>query len=509
MEDKKKLISEFLNKGILISKDSIEKVRKEGLPEQADLLYVNEDLLNIFEHTAEINLLEFEKARAVLEKVGDEKSYNKFLNYFKDSPVEDISKMNVEVSFEEVSEKWEVHDFTMHFNSRLEMLQKILYSRDELKNTTSVNRVLAKRERENVALIGLVKEKKTTKNGNLMLELEDSTGTIKVLVNKNKPDLFSNSQDIVLDEVIGVSGVNGDKIVFANNVIWPDVPLTNELRKSNEEGYALFLSDLHVGSDNFLADDFNKFLAWINQKVGSKQQKDIASKVKYIFILGDLVDGVGVYPDQEKELVINDIYDQYRECTRLLKQIPDNMQLIICAGNHDALRIAEPQPPLTKEFCPGLHDMPNVSMVSNPAVVNIHSSKNFSGYKVLIYHGYSFDHYVANVDSIRNNGGYNNADLIMKFLLKRRHLAPTHASTLYVPYMNKDPLVIEQVPDFFVSGHIHKSVVAHYKNITLISGSCWQSKTPFQEKVGHIPEPGRVPIVDLATRKAKILRFGK
>ena len=96
----------------------------------------------------------------------------------------------------------------------------------------------------------------------------------------------------------------------------------------------------------------------------------------------------------------------------------------------------------------------------------------------------------------------------MKFLLKRRHLAPTHSSTLHMPDANQDALVIDRVPDFFVAGHIHKSSVSSYRNIRMICGSCWQSKTPFQEKVGHHPEPCRVPIVNLQTRNVKILKFG-
>ena len=125
----------------------------------------------------------------------------------------------------------------------------------------------------------------------------------------------------------------------------------------------------------------------------------------------------------------------------------------------------------------------------------------------MIYHGYSFDYYVANVESIRNGGGYDRADLIMKFLLQRRHLAPTHTSTLYIPDIKNDYLVIDKIPDFFISGHIHKSYVSNYRNITLICGSCWQAKTPFQEKVGHNPEPARVPIINLQTREVKVLRF--
>jgi len=125
-----------------------------------------------------------------------------------------------------------------------------------------------------------------------------------------------------------------------------------------------------------------------------------------------------------------------------------------------------------------------------------------------MYHGYSFDYYVANVESIRNGGGYKRADLIMKFLLKRRHMAPSFTSTPYYPGHKEDPLLIKKVPDFLITGHIHYSSVANYRGITMISGSCWQAKTDFQEKLGHDPEPARVPIVNLKTRKIKILRFG-
>ena len=65
----------------------------------------------------------------------------------------------------------------------------------------------------------------------------------------------------------------------------------------------------------------------------------------------------------------------------------------------------------------------------------------------------------------------------------------------------------DEIPDFFVSGHIHKSSVSHYGKTTLICGSCWQSTTKFQEKVGHHPEPCRVPIVNLKTRDVKLMKF--
>jgi len=412
-------------------------------------------------------------------------------------------------SYTEEPKKREPQDFVDYFNNRYKAIEKILKQRQELKSTVSINKIAGRKEKDSAAIIGMVSNKQVTKNGNLLFLLEDPTGQKKVLVNKNKPALFNEAKDIVLDEVIGVVGVSVDTIIFANNIIWPDIPAAKDIKKAEKESYALFLSDLHVGSAKFLPDDFEKFLKWINGNMGNEQQRHIAKNVKYIFIAGDLVDGCGIYPEQDKELITKDIYQQYRECAELLKQIPSHIPLIICPGNHDALRISEPQPALSKEFAKPMHELNNAIMVSNPSLININSYENFNGFDVMMYHGYSFDYFVAEVDSLRNQGGYDRADLIMKFLLKRRHLAPTHLSTLYIPDTKKDPLVIEKVPDFFLSGHIHKTATASYRNTTLICGSCWQGKTIFQERVGHNPEPSRVPIVNLQTRDIKILKFGQ
>jgi hypothetical protein len=41
----------------------------------------------------------------------------------------------------------------------------------------------------------------------------------------------------------------------------------------------------------------------------------------------------------------------------------------------------------------------------------------------------------------------------------------------------------------------------------IICSSCWQSITPFEEKVGNLPDPCKVPIVNLQTGALKILDF--
>lgn len=485
---KREIIDLFLKKGFLISAEFLNEIND------------TENILRI------ADLLKTEQASNFLIR-GDLNEIKSEIKQ-KELRTEQDTKIKIVYSYKEEPKKREPQDFADYFNSRYKAIEKILKQRQELKNTVSINKIPNKKEKENIAIIGIVNSKQITKNGNLMLLVEDPTGQRKVIVSKNKPMLFNEAKDIVLDEVIGVIGVNVETVIFANNILWPDVP-HQESKKAREEKYALFLSDLHVGSAKFLPDDFEKFLKWINGDIGNEQQKHIAKNIECIFIAGDLVDGCGIYPEQEKELITKDIYQQYKECAALLSEIPSHIPLIICPGNHDAMRISEPQPQLSNDFAKPMYELNNTIMVSNPAIVNINSTADFEGFDVLMYHGYSFDYYVAEVDSLRSQGGYDRADLIMKFLLKRRHLAPSHLSTQYIPDTKKDPLVIEKVPDIFISGHIHKTATANYRNTTLICGSCWQSKTIFQEKVGHNPEPSRVPVINLQTREVKILKFGK
>lgn len=510
-EHKTLQVETLLKRDILLSPDLINKLgklSKEAIEAASEtkMLVLNKDVEEILSKNKDldVNWLELENSKVLFEKDKNTKIYLKFVEFLS-SEAKRKEKVKVIYSYNEESKKRSFEDFVALFNSRYKQLEGLLRNRRELENLMSINRIKNKKEKGKVSMIGIVLSKRETMNNNMLLDLEDPTNTIKVLISKNKPQLLKDAKEIVHDEVIGVVGVNDQNIVYANNVLWPEIP-RREIKKAPDKKYALFLSDLHVGSKNFLQEDFNRFLKWINQGVGNAQQREIAKKTKYIFVIGDLVDGISVYPEQDEELEIKDLNQQYKECAKLLSEIPQEIKIIICPGNHDGVRMSEPQPPLSKRFAKDLLKLPNIVSVSNPASVNIHASKDFPGFDVLMYHGYSFDYYVANVDAIRTQGGYDRADLIMKFLLKRRHLAPAYASTLPTPAAN-DPLVIKSIPDIFVTGHIHKSSVASYRNITTICGSCWQSKTAFQERVGHNPEPSRVPIIDLQTRSVKILKF--
>ncbi len=413
------------------------------------------------------------------------------------------SKIQVVKSFNQIINNIEVKNFVNYFKIRYENLKRLLQQRIELQDAISIKRLNG---HDRVSVIGLVYDKSYTKNNNIILQLEDTTGFVKIIIKKDNSMTYNIARDITLDEVIGVTGTFSKDVIFVDSIILPDTPNTT-FKKCNDDVYAAFISDLHIGSNMFLPEEFNNFIKWLNGNYGTDEQKKLSKKIKYLFIIGDLVDGVGIYPNQEDELFVKDINEQYKECAKYLSKIRKDINIIICAGNHDSGRIAEPQLPLDKYYAKDLYELNNVIIVSNPSIVNIHAINNFPGFNVLLYHGFSFDYYISNIDSLRNNGGYDRADLLMKWLLQKRHLAPTHTSTLYVPNETEDPLVISIVPDFFVTGHIHKLAYSNYKSTTVICCSCWQSKTSFQEKVGHNPEPGNVPIVNLKTREIKVMNF--
>ncbi|RLG15700.1 hypothetical protein DRN69_02620 [Candidatus Pacearchaeota archaeon] len=336
----------------------------------------------------------------------------------------------------------------------------------------------------------------------MLLELEDVTGKIKVLINQNKKELYKKAEEICLDSVIGIKASGGREIVFANDIIFPDAVIL-ERKKSPFEEYALFISDLHIGSKLFLEKNFLKFISYLNGEIPNTPEVE---KIKYLFIVGDLIAGIGIYPFQENDLSINNLEEQFLKAAELLGKIRKDITIIISPGNHDCVRIMEPQPIFDEKYAWPLFNLENVLFTGNPSYINIGARDGFSGFDVLTYHGFSFPFYADTIFSLIKADALNNPEKIMSFILKNRHLAPTHTSTQYMP-TEEDNLIIRKIPDIFVSGHCHKSAVSYYNNILMISGSCWESKTPFQEKMGNEPDFCKVPMFNLKTRQIKILDF--
>ena len=95
----------------------------------------------------------------------------------------------------------------------------------------------------------------------------------------------------------------------------------------------------------------------------------------------------------------------------------------------------------------------------------------------------------------------------MKEMLKRRHLAPIYGGrTNLAPEVN-DHLVIETIPDIFVTGHVHGTGVERYRGTTLINASSWQDQTNYQRSMNFVPDPAKVPIVNLRDMSIKLMDF--
>jgi DNA polymerase II small subunit len=389
-----------------------------------------------------------------------------------------------------------IGDFKKYFNDRLKTIKKILKERREMAGVIPINRI--KRAQGNFKIIGMVSDIRTTKTGNKMIILEDENSSINVLLTKDRELANDNT---VMDEVLGVlcKKFRDDRpradsnLIMAEELVRPDIPVNRTTNRSRESIYVCFVSDVHVGSKTFLKDEFNDFLDWL--RGNNSKKRDVAKKVGYIVIPGDVVDGIGIYPDQEEELEIEDIYGQYEELARLIRKVPEHIKVIMLPGNHDAVRPAEPQPTFSMEIQKLFPQ--NVIFVGNPCYFNIH------GVNILAYHGRSMDDFIKALPSL----DYSKAIKIMIEMLKKRHLAPIYGGRTPIAPEHRDYLVIDKIPDIFVTGHGHSTGMKQYRGITLINASAWQSQTSFQKMHNFIPDPAKVPIFNLQTGEPSIIDF--
>ena len=124
----------------------------------------------------------------------------------------------------------------------------------------------------------------------------------------------------------------------------------------------------------------------------------------------------------------------------------------------------------------------------------------------MVFNPSSVDRLTHSIMGAWQSGAFLVISISAYYLLKNRHLAPTHASVQYFP-LEEDALLIRDVPDIFVSAHTHKSAVSYYNNVLVVSVSCWESMTPYQEKFGNEPDHCKVPMFNLKTGAVKILDF--
>ncbi|MFQ6137110.1 MAG: DNA-directed DNA polymerase II small subunit [Candidatus Hydrothermarchaeales archaeon] len=393
----------------------------------------------------------------------------------------------------------DIEGFVEYFNNRYEKLAKVLRGREHLKDAATIEWIRRSTYRENLRIIGMVNDVRKSKKGNTIVELEDPTGLMPVVILNTDRELVELSRSIVKDEVIGIEGNGGknNEILIARDIFFPEVPVKRETNRSEDPLALAMISDVHVGSTEFLEEVFLNFIKWLRGDVGTQSQRSLAGRVKYLVVGGDLVDGVGIYPGQEKELLIRDIHEQYEKFTEFIDLVPEYIEMIIIPGNHDATRQAEPQPAIFERFAPKLYEDPRIHMVGNPCHSTLH------GVNVLSYHGRSLDDMISAVPEL----SYSNPEKSMLQLLKKRHLSPIFGGKVPLSPEAYDPFFIEEVPDILHFAHVHTVGVESYRGTTLINSGTFQKQTSFQRRLNMTPDPGRIPTIDLQTHKTTIMRF--
>ena len=382
--------------------------------------------------------------------------------------------------------------FEQLFLDRYNRLSSLVKGRLDTKGSASVSTARGVAPGKKLKVAGLLTDR-SSRRGNVELRIDDPTGTMKMVCMDPLTEKAALEAPLDSMVVVEVSRSKSGQL-FAGSVTLPDVPGRKPV-SSSHRAYAVLLSDLHIGSKKFLAEDFKRFLQWLN---GSLGDADIVNRVKYVVVAGDLVDGVGVYPGQEFQLAERDPAKQYQMAAELLSQIPGHMQIIVSPGNHDTVRQALPQPAVSVDMAEALYAMDNLRWVGDPAYVKLH------GVMFLVYHGKSLDDVIATTPGL----AYDRPTEAMRLLLRSRHLAPTYGKRTSLSPEPRDFLVVDPVPDVMHVGHVHTYGELNYRGTVLVNSGTWQAQTSFQSNMGLEPTPSIVPVVNLSSLEVLRRNFG-
>lgn len=395
-----------------------------------------------------------------------------------------------------LSPRGSVNGFNEYFVDRYRRLRKVFMERLDVRDAAAISDVLSLHEGK-VKALGMVLDKRESKAGGFLLDLEDEDASVRVIIPAKNIELVRKASRVVADEVLCIEGFLYRGFILAQGLHWPDIPSGRSVERPQDPIYAALTSDLHIGSRYFLHESFNKFLSWLKGRAEAKEEGGLAGAVKYVIIAGDIIDGVGVYPGQEKELMVKDPFKQYEEAAKYIKQIPEYIQVIIIPGNHDVTRQALPCPAIFKEYAEPLYELPNVTMLGDPAYFKLH------GVRFLVSHGVSLQDIIEAVPGL----SFDKPEEAMAELLKKRHLAPIYGKNTPIAPEPKDFMVIESTPDVFHAGHVHTRGIKNYQEVLIVNSGAWQEETSYQKLLGIKPATATISLVNLKTLEPKVLSF--
>lgn len=361
------------------------------------------------------------------------------------------------------------------FRSRLERMSSIIRSRPDffqieklnaIKTPTSGKKVLAK-------VVGLVVSKKVS-GDYTSLTLEDDSGYLRLMCTD---EAMRKVEEVLIDEFVLVEVESLPRAYYARNVYHPDLP-ERAKRISNKRIYAVFASDLHVGSPDFDEVAFLRMIGWLNGDFG---ELEIVSRVGYLILNGDLVENPLARDGHLNKMGVGFYYDML---AGYLSKIKRPVKVFIVPGEVDATRMALPQPAIIRRYARRLYEMKDVLMLGNPSMISL------NGVIVLLYHGQSLDDVFRQLQSTSSSRPCTG----IRALLKARHLAPTYGGLTLLAPEREDLLIVDPVPDIVHCGHVGIPDEDVYRGTLLLSTPSWiagmKSSTNGQ---------GRAALVDLST----------
>ena len=386
--------------------------------------------------------------------------------------------------------------FRNYFESRFQSIYNMFARRRDITNRVSTADLIPNRNRDKISLVAMVTKVQKTRKGTVILELEDKYGSVTGMIHSTKQDLVAKSEFILEDSVLCFLGNWWKDIISISDVLWPDIPY-HKTNFAPEEVYALFVSDIHIGSKNFSESLFLRAIKFVNGKLENERLNEIGRKIKYLLVGGDVVDGVGVYPGQKEDLAQESIHLQYQTAAHYFEQVRDDVEIIIIPGNHDAARAAEPQTPIQKDFAPDLYGIDNVHLLGSPCYLKAHNVE------IMMHHGNSILDINAAIPAIP----YESSVPAMVKMLENRHIVPIYGKRTPIAPESEDRLVISRVPDIFHTGHTHVTEDQEYKGVTLINSGTFQYQTTYQKSMNINPTTGKTYFINLKLLQRTLIDF--
>ena len=355
-----------------------------------------------------------------------------------------------------------LEDYSDLFLDRYKKMLDLWYSRPISKRVSDIKFVIRSRISKPRRIAGLV-TKKITKEGRFIIGVEDPTGRIDVEI---PYDLLSKMENILLDSFVIMDVERGGRGFMAKDFWCLDIP-SKEMKRIKDELYVAVTSDLHLGKEGFVEDLFSDMIEWF-----VKMDDRTSKRVCCLIINGDVVD---IYAHEKGEVKAS-----YLKLLTYLKQLPDSIIKVIIPGECDATRPALPQPSIFSSYIEQI-PIPNLYLLGNPSMISINTIK------FLLFHGQSLVDVSSQIPSIDKR----NVAKLGRILLKLRHLAPTYGGDTPIAPEKEDLLVIKEVPDVFILGHMHMGSEDFYKNTIILSLPSWLKDDEAW--------PGRLALINLST----------